>query len=54
LVWNQIGKRLDVTVKTTRDPAREPAREHPDIVELDESEYSADGDPQSPWRGGKN
>ena len=50
LVWRQIGKRLDVTVKS----AQGPAPRHPDIVELDESEYSADGDPHSPWRGGKN
>lgn len=49
LVWQQIGKRLDVTVKRTGDPAQQ----HRDIVELDESEYSTDGDPQSPWRGGK-
>jgi len=53
LIWQQISKRLDATVKPTGDPARGPAQHHPDIVELDESEYSADGDPQSPWRGGK-
>lgn len=49
LVWRQIGKRLDVTVK----PAGGSAQHHRDIVELDESEYSADADPNSPWRGGK-
>jgi hypothetical protein len=31
-----------------------PTTQHRDIVELEESEYSADGDPQSPWRGGKD
>jgi len=50
LVWQQIGRRLDVTVGHSRDPARKPARPHANIVELDEGEYSADANPQSPWR----
>lgn len=49
-VWRQIGKRLDVTVAQSGGPARR----HPDIVELDESEYSAEADPHSPWRKGKD
>ena len=48
-VWRQIGKRLDVTVKS----GGSPAQQHPEIVELEKSEYSDDGDPHSPWRGGK-
>ena len=49
-VWRQIGKRLDVTVAR----AAGPAQRHPDVVELDESEYDADADPQSPWRDDKD
>jgi len=45
-VWRQIGKRLDITAS--------PAQRHPDIVELEKSEYSDDGDPHSPWRDGKS
>jgi UPF0716 protein FxsA len=49
LVWRQIGKRLDVTDGHGQDPAQR----RPDIVELDESEYSGDADPHSPWRDGR-
>ena len=41
-VWRQIGMRVNVTAG--------PARRHPDIIELDESEYDADADRHSPWR----
>jgi len=50
LIWRQIGKHLNVTVK----PAQGPTPRHRDIIELDESEYSTGGDRQSPWRGGKD
>lgn len=46
LVWRQIGKRLDITAS--------PTQRHRDVIELDESEYSGDGDAQSPWRNGEN
>ena len=46
LVWWQIGKRLDITAS--------PTQRHRDVIELDESEYSGDGDAQSPWRNGEN
>ena len=45
-VWWQIGKRLDITAS--------PAPPQADIVELEKSEYSGEGDRQSPWRGGKD
>ncbi len=51
-LWRQIGKRLDVSVKHAADPAQ-GSMQHRDIVELDESEYSGDVDPHSPWRNGK-
>jgi len=50
LVWRQIGKHLDVTVTS----AGGPAQNHGDILELDESEYSDDADPDSPWRAGRD
>ena len=49
-VWRQIGKRLNVTVAHTAGPAQR----HPDVVELDESEYDANADPHSPWRDNKD
>jgi UPF0716 protein FxsA len=49
LVWRQIGKRLDITVT----PAGERETRHAKIIELDEDEFSADGDPHSPWRDGR-
>lgn len=51
-LWRQIGKRLDISVRQAGDPAQGSVR-HRDIVELDESEYSAEVDPHSPWRNGK-
>ncbi|HSG95626.1 MAG TPA: FxsA family protein [Afifellaceae bacterium] len=49
LIWRQIGKHLDVTVSTAAGPGQNKRN----IVELDETEYSADADPNSPWRTGK-
>ncbi len=50
LVWRQISKRLDITVTT----AAGPAQGQRDIVDLDETEYSADANPDSPWRPGRD
>ncbi len=47
-VWRQVGKRLNVTIVSDAGPGRQ----HHDVIDLDESEYSGKADPHSPWRQG--
>ena len=50
MIWRALAARIAVTVTTSGGPGPKAEPEHPDVVDLDDSEWSQDPNPSTPWR----